>query len=35
MLKSGDFWVGVIAGIVVLYAYHHFVAAVPGAKQSG
>ena len=35
MLKSGDFWIGVIAGIVVVYAYHHFVSPIPGAKSGG
>jgi hypothetical protein len=34
MLKSGDFWVGVIAGVVVVYAIHHFVSPIPGAKSS-
>ena len=33
MLRSGDFWIGVIAGVVVVFLYHHFVAPVPGAKQ--
>ena len=35
MLRSGDFWIGVIAGMGAVFAYHHFISPVPGAKTGG
>jgi thymidylate synthase len=35
MFRSGDFWIGVVAGVAVVFLYHHFVAPVPGAKTGG
>jgi hypothetical protein len=32
MLRSGDFWVGVIAGAAVVWVYHHFVSPLPAPK---
>jgi len=26
---------GIVAGMVVVYAYHHFVSPLPGAKSGG
>lgn len=34
MLRDGTFWIGVIAGVAVVLAYHHFISPVPGAKGS-
>jgi hypothetical protein len=33
MLRSGTFWIGVIAGIAGLYAYHAFIKPVPSTKS--
>ena len=35
MLTSRDFYFGIVAGIVIVYAYHHFVSPIPGAKTGG
>jgi hypothetical protein len=34
MLRNGTFWVGVIAGMAALWAYHAFVKPVPSTKTS-
>lgn len=34
MFQSRQFWWGVVAGLVVVYAYHHFVSPLPGTKTS-
>ena len=33
MLTDGRFWLGVIAGVVVVYAYHHFVNPLPAPAK--
>jgi hypothetical protein len=33
MLKSGDFWIGVVAGVVIVWGYHHFVSPLPAPKS--
>ncbi len=33
MLTDGRFWIGVIAGVVVVYAYHHFVNPLPAPAK--
>ena len=33
MLTSKDFYVGIIAGVILVYAYHHFVNPLPAPAK--
>ena len=35
MLTDGRFWIGVIAGVAVVYAYHAFIKPLPSTKTGG
>lgn len=35
MLTDTRFWIGVVAGAALCYAFHNFVMPLPGGKNSG
>lgn len=34
VVKSPVFWYGVVAGLALVYAYHHFAVPLPGTNRS-
>ena len=33
MLTSRDFYIGIVAGVLIVFAYHKFVSPIPGGKK--